>query len=108
MNQSFKSLCSEFTKQTRFKLSLLPQIPNDKILTVMAKDGWKKVAVEITPEQIACAASAAGHGVLFLPTDTIKNAAGQDAIMGGDPELYTEYKQAVRRAAAQVYGINLK
>ena len=108
MKQSFTSLCSEFANKARYKLSLVPQIPNDKILDVMAKDGWKKDSVAVTPEQMAAAASAVGHGCVWLPSTTIKNAEGKDAIMGGDHELYQEYRQAVRKAAAQVYGINPK
>lgn len=108
MKQSFTSLCSEFANKARYKLSLIPQIPNDKILEVMAKDGWKKASVPVTPEQMAAAATSVGHGMVWLPSTTVKNAEGKDALMGGDHELYAEYKQAVRKAAAQVYSINPK
>lgn len=104
MKQSLTSLCSEFSRRARYNLALIPLIPNDKIMKVLEEDGYKVVPYTPTPGEIASAASVIGHGVPYFPSSTVKNREGVDVIIGGGEER-DEFKQAVRRAAAQVYNI---
>lgn len=104
MKQSFTSLCSEFGRRARYNLALIPSIPNDKIMEILKEDGYKIVPYVPTPGEIASAASAIGHGVPYFPHSTVKSREGVDVIFGGGEER-DEFKQAVRRAAAQVYNL---
>lgn len=104
MKQSFASLCSEFGRRACYNLALIPSIPNDKIMKILEKDGYKVVPYVPTPGEITSAASVIGHGVPHFPSSTVKNREGVDVIIGGG-EAHDEFRQAVRRAATQVYNL---
>lgn len=105
MNQLVKSLCSEFSRKVRYNLALIPVIPNEKILSVMAKDGWKRAPVHFTQEQIAGMVADGGHGIPYIPKETICDADGNDAVFGSNETVRENYKQAIRKAAAAVYDL---
>ncbi len=101
-------LCSEFSRKARFHLALLPFIPNDDILREMKKEGWRLENHEPTASELAANASALGHGCIMVPMCTVKNPQGQDVFTDPNIAVYTEYRQTVKRTAAQLYGITLK
>lgn len=106
MSSSFPDLCSEFYNKTRYHLSLMTIIPNEKVMAEMRKEGWRLVSHTPTQDEIVAAATAgAGHGGLFLPKQTVKNAQGVDVFT--DENAHKEYRDGMRRAAAKVYGLNI-
>lgn len=108
MKNPLIDLCAEFSRQARFRLSLMPFIPNNAILCAMKKEGWRVEHHEPTAAELASNASALGHGCLIIPTCTVKNPQGQDVFTDPDPATYKTYRETVRRTAARLYGITLK
>ena len=104
MSQSFPDLCAEFLNKTRYCLSFIPIVPNEKILTEMQTEGWKRVPYNPTPKDFAAAAAAVGHGVVFMPSHTIVDADGVDIFENA--EAGEKFHVARQRAAAKVYGLN--
>lgn len=109
MKASFTTLCHEFFCRARYQAALIPVIPNDRVLALMAADGYKRAATNFTAEQIsrhaAAQASACGHAFPYIPRTTVVDHAGRDVVYGDDPALHEQYRQSLKRAAARVYGI---
>ncbi len=108
MKNPLIDLCSEFSRQARFRLALIPRIPNDDILRAMNKEGWRLKQPELSTTELVARASATGYGCMPLPLCSMENPKGQDVFTEPDPAIYKEYRETVRRTAAQLYGITLK
>ncbi len=104
MNPSLGSLCLEFTRRVRYNLAILHEIPNRHIMKALAKDGYRLVSCFPTKSDIRSAEIAVGHAALFLRDSTVKNRNGIDVILD-DGQAHEEFRQAVRRAAAEHYGV---
>ncbi|QQG37039.1 MAG: hypothetical protein HYS17_04550 [Micavibrio aeruginosavorus] len=108
MKTSFTILCREFARSVQYRASLIPAIPNDRILAVMAGEGYRIAPTSFTPEQIArqaCAqVSGCAHAFVYIPRTTVIDHNGNDVVYGEDIGLHEKYKESIRRAAAKVYG----
>lgn len=108
MRESFVTLCKEFACSVRYRAALIPVIPNDRILSAMAEDGYRRAPTNFTPEQISRQASAqvssCGHAFVYIPRSTIVDRNGNDVVYGENDDLHEKYRQSVRRAAARIYG----
>lgn len=108
MNKTLTGLCAEFSRQARFRLALIPLVPNRNILRAMEKEGWRVEYRNPTPAELAANVSSVGHGGMIMPTCIVKNPQGQDVLATPNPTLYDEYRETIRRTAAHIYGISLK
>lgn len=108
MKNPLIDLCSEFGRKARFHLALMPYIPHDGILREMEKEGWCLDQRSHTASELAASVSAVGHGCAMIFLRTVKNPQGQDVFTTTDPTAYKTYREAVKRTAAEFYGITLK
>ena len=110
---TLKNTLSSLTAHFKYyaAIALAEEGPQQKVRAELMKEGWRYKLTEMSEEEAKnmMAMCAFGAPVTCIPPNKIKTFSpeGQEVFTkDGDKALEQRYKQAVRQAAARVYGIN--